>query len=686
MAQPESPDGLQRRYPHVFRPIQVGSLNLEHRLVVPPHGGGNGNLMGSDADFEQHAALWLAKLAGGMRWLGGGPNFVRNPLPVGFEPTGVGAHGPGFFRDARYPSRIGELASRVHAGGGLLSVQMVLQGGMPIAPSATLSSYADHRIPHPLDRDEVQWLIREYAESAAIAFDAGVDAIEIHANHDDVVQWFLSPLTNLRDDEYGGSAEGRRRFLREIVEAIRSLAPPITLGLRLCLDEMIDGGFGADDCAAVVAAFTAEGTVDYFSLDVGNNWGDPSYVPVGWYDDYQWAPLCGSVKAATNLPVVYAGRVVDVAQAEEVLAAGHADIVAMARATMADPDIVAKTRAGAEAQVTPCIGLNECIHRKLVEGLVYACGVNVRFGREAEPEPPPPEATRSVLVVGGGPAGTELAALCAERGHEVELWERNGHLGGTLAVAAMARANRRYQAWIDYQARRLASGGVRVALGREATADDVVSAGADVVAVAAGATPRRPDVAGIELPHVVMMADALVGTVALGPHVVVVVEDDGPAPLSVADHLAGLGHHVTLVYQTSGLAPLVGKYSSGAMYARLINGGATLVPLARLVAVEERTVRLASTYGERRWAIDDVDHVVLACGSIPADGLFRELKHRHPAVHLLGDAYAPRRMVFATRQAWALAGAIDHGALATPVVTSVRARPSIGLSGRQRSD
>ena len=669
MAQPD--DRLQRRYPHVFRPIQVGSLDLDHRLVVPPHGGGNGNLMGSDADFEQHAALWLAKVAGGMRWLGGGPNFVRNPLPLGFEPTGVGAHGPGFFRDPRYPSRIGELARRVHAGGGLLSVQMVLQGGMPIAPSASLSSYADHRIPHPLDHDEVRWLIREYAESAAIAVDAGVDAIEIHANHDDVVQWFLSPLTNLRDDEYGGSPEGRRRFLRQIVEAIRSLAGPITLGLRLCLDEMIDGGFGADECAAVVAAFTAERTVDYFSLDVGNNWGDPSYIPVGWYDDHQWAPLCGRVKTATDLPVVYAGRVVDVAQAEEVLAAGHADIVAMARATMADPEIVAKTRAGAESHVTPCIGLNECIHRKQVEGLVYACGVNVRFGREAEPEPRRPTRGARCWLWAAAQRAPSWRRCAPNAVTTSSCGSATATSAGALAVAAMARANRRYQTWIDYQARRLAGCGVRVVLGREATADDVVAASADVVAVAAGAIPRRPDVPGIGLPHVVTMGDALAGTIALGPHVVVIVEDDGPAPLSVADHLAGLGHHVTLVYQTSALAPLVGKYSSGAMYARLINGGATLVPLARLVGVEERTVRLASTYGARRWAIDGVDHVVLACGAIPADGLFRELKHRHPAVHLLGDAYAPRRMVFATRQAWALAGAIDRGELATLVTAPV---------------
>lgn len=673
MAHQEPVDEVAVRYPHVFRPIEVGALKLDHRLVVPPHGGGNGNLMGTDADFEQHAALWLAKLSGGMRWLGGGPNFVRNPLPPGFEPTGVGAHGPGFFRHPLYPARIGELARRVHAGGGLLSVQMVLQGGMPIAPSTTLSSYADHRIPHALDIDEVRWLVREYGESAAIAIDAGIDAIEIHANHDDVVQWFLSPLTNRRSDEYGGSFEHRRRFLREVVEAIRDHASRrVTLGLRLCLDEMIEGGFGVDDCAAMVAAFTGDGTVDYFSLDVGNNWGDPSYVPNAWYEDHQWAPLCGHVKTATHLPVVYAGRVLDVAQAEAVLSAGHADVVAMARATMADPELVAKTAAGAEDRVRPCIGLNECIHRKLVEGLVYACGVNPRFAHEAEPEPPAPETVRSVLVVGGGPAGTELAALCAERGHDVELWERRDHLGGALAVAALARANRTYQRWIDYQARRLDAAGVRVMLARDAAVDDVLAGGADVVAVATGAAPRRPDVPGVDLAHVVTIPDALQGTVALGRRVAVVVEDDGPAPLSVADHLAGLGHDVTVVYGTSGLAPLVGKYSSGAMFARLVNGGVTFVPFARLVAIDAGVVHLAATYGARRWSIEGIDHVVLACGSVPADGLYTALKHRHPDVHLLGDAYAPRRVVFATRQAWALAGVIDQHVAVSPVTVAGR--------------
>ncbi len=419
-------------------------MSLNHRLVVPPHGGGNGNLMGTDDEFEQHCALWLAKAHGHMQWLGGGPNFVKNPLPVGFEPTGVGSHGPGFFRDPRYPARIGEFARRLHEAGAVVSVQMVQQGGMPSAPSATFSGYADHRIAHALDPDEVRWLVREYGESAALAIDAGVDAIEIHANHDDVVQWFLSPATNLRSDEYGGSFEGRRRFLREISEAIRNLAPrPFTFGLRLNLDEMIEGGAGLEHCQRLVEAFTADGTIDYFSFDVGSNWDAPSYIPIPWYDDAQWSGLCGQAKQATNLPVVYAGRVTSAEQAEAVLAAGDADLVAMARATMADPQLVAKARGVDTSPLRPCIGLNECIHRKLVDGLKYACGVNPTFAREHELAGTPTRTSqpKSILVVGAGPGGSEFAALCAEQGHAVRLWEREPDIGGAIAVAALARGN-----------------------------------------------------------------------------------------------------------------------------------------------------------------------------------------------------------------------------------------------------
>ncbi len=186
-----------------FTAIQVGMMALDHRLVVPPHSGGNGRLLESDEQFERHCAYWVERVRGGVQWVGGGPTFVRNPLVPGFEPTGVGANGPGYFRHPKFVERMGEMQRRIHDAGGYGTVQFVLQGGMPIAPSATLSGYLDHRVPHALDADEVSWLVREYGESAALAAEAGADVLELHANHDDVLQWFMSPLTNRRQDGYG---------------------------------------------------------------------------------------------------------------------------------------------------------------------------------------------------------------------------------------------------------------------------------------------------------------------------------------------------------------------------------------------------------------------------------------------------------------------------------------------------
>jgi 2,4-dienoyl-CoA reductase-like NADH-dependent reductase (Old Yellow Enzyme family)/threonine dehydrogenase-like Zn-dependent dehydrogenase len=643
----------------IFSPVRVGTMSLGHRLVVPPHSGGGGALLGTDEQFERMCRYWLARVQGGMQWMGGGPVFVGNPLIPGFEPSGIGANAEGFFRHPLFVERMGRYMDRLHGAGGFGSVQMVLQGGMPIAPSQTLSGRLDHAIPHRLDLDEIAWLVREYGESAALAAEAGADAIELHSNHDDVLQWFLSPRTNRRDDGYGGGTDGRRRLLREVCEAIRGhVRRPITLGLRLCLDEMIDGGYGIEECAAFVAAFTQDGTVDYFSFDIGNNWGAPSYVPIGLYPEGEWAALAGQAKAATHLPTVYAGRVVHPRVAEAILGAGQADLVGLARALMADPRLVEKTRTGRRPDIRPCIAVNDCINRRSGEGLPFACAVNPDAGREFEGPASRSAAVRDVLVVGAGPAGTEVAALAAELGHHVTLLEREDQVGGQLAVAALARTNHQYADWVAWQERRLQNLPMTVELGVEASLDAVLERRPDVVVVATGAQPRVPDVPGVELPQVMTFVAALTGHAALGDRVVVVSEDDRAAPLAVADHLAGTGHQVTLVYQSPAPSPQVGKYSIGSMLARLDADGVRLVPMARAVSFAPGVVELSHSYSNRCWTLDGVDTVVLACGSVSDDTLYRELRGRHGAVHLLGDAYAPRRLSFATRQARELVRAV----------------------------
>lgn len=653
--------------PDLFDPITVGTITLDHRMVMPPHSGGRGALLGREDQFERFCAYWVQRVEAGVQWVGGAPTFVANPLVPGFEPTGVGAMAHGTFRQRGYVDRLAEYSRRLHDAGGWSTVQMVLQGGLPTAPSPTLSGYRDHQVPHALDLDEVAWLVREYGESAALAADGGADVVELHANHDDVLQWFLSPRTNRRTDGYGGTPENRRRLLREVVEGIRTrIDRPITVGLRLCVDEMIEGGYGLEECQRLLAAFTAEGTVDYFSLDVGNNWGAPSYVAPNTYGPAQWAARCGEAGEATDLPILYAGRVGDVATARQVIADGHADLVGVVRALIAEPRLLELARAGEEGDARPCIGVQDCLSRRVVEHLPFACAVNPHVGREHEGPLPRVDRARSVLVVGGGPAGTEVAALATERGHRVELWERDDHLGGQLAVAARARMNRPYADWIDWQARRLERLDVAVRFGVEATAELVLAHDADVVVVATGAVPRLPDAEGLDQPHVLTAVDVLgggrgaaVGRVEVGHRVVVIAEDDRPVPLAVADHLAGAGHEVVVVHQSPDPSPLTNKYTIGGIMARLDAEGGRLVPHARLVAVDGPTVHLANVYSGRPFALEDVDTVVLACGAVPSASLHTALRGSVDDLHLLGDAFAPRRLVAATRQAFALVAGLD---------------------------
>jgi NADPH-dependent 2,4-dienoyl-CoA reductase/sulfur reductase-like enzyme len=351
--------------------------------------------------------------------------------------------------------------------------------------------------------------------------------------------------------------------------------------------------------------------------------------------------------------------VFSVATAERVLADGHADLVGFARATIADPEIVDKTRRGEIELIRPCVGVNDCIDRRVVEGLPFACAANPHAGNEHVGALPLVEQPKHLLVIGGGPAGTEFAALATQRGHRVTLWERNEHLGGQLAIAAKARMNTRYADWIVWQQARLQRLGVHVEMGHDGTLADIDVVDPDCVIVATGAVPRTIDVPGIALPFVHQAAAVLAGGVELGHHVVVVSEDDRAAPLAVADHLSGLGHRVTITYRTNGPSPLVGKYMVGAILARLDEEGARFEPMSRLVGVEPGRVHLAHSYSNRRWSIEGVDSVVLACGAVSNDELYLSLKRVRPNVHLLGDAYAPRRMVFATRQAWNLASVLD---------------------------
>lgn len=626
--------------------------------MLPPHGRLIGNPFGTEAEADRFLAYFASRARDGAAWIGGLNCYVEKPTIPGFEPSGLGAR-RGDFRLPQFRGRASRYAEMIHAAGAYATGQLTVQGGMPYSPSGVLANYADNSVPREMDVEEIEWLIAEYAFSAGEFKAAGLDGAELHANHEDLLQLFLSPATNRRTDRYGGDPERRMRLVSDVLHAIRdSVGAEFTIGVRLNMDEMFDGGYGLEDGIEIARRLEATGCVDYVSCVVGNNWGAPSYIQSHHYAKAQWAASAGQVRRALNIPVVYTGLIVDPSIAAAVIKGGQADVVGVARAMFADAEFVSKARAGRFTEIRPCIGTNDCIHRVTVEGLRFGCAVNPGTGREAEPPVEPAARVKDVLVAGGGPAGLELAALLAERGHRVSLWEKDDDVGGQLRIAGRARENAAFLDYIDFQVRRLEALGVAVHTSLAVTADRVRDAAPDVLAVATGSRPRRPEIPGVELPFVLEGRDVMAGRVEVGDRVVVIAMEDHMQPLTIAGFLTDLGKRVRILYPTPGIAPLVGKYSIGPALAKLSAAGAQVSVMERAVSIAEGRLATRNIYSGAPGEISGFDSVVLACGGVADSGLHAVLKGSVPETYVLGDAYVPRRLSFATRQAYALARTI----------------------------
>ncbi|MGI1847081.1 FAD-dependent oxidoreductase [Rhodococcus sp. SJ] len=649
-------------YAHLLSPFQIGPMKLRNRVVLPPHASAIGNIFGSEADAERNLAYYVSRARGGAAWFDSLSAWVPNTGVIpGFEPTGVGATVEGHYSLPFFVERVQAYSDALHAEGAVATGQMVHQGGMPHGASSVLSAPVINNVPHKLNRDEIAYFVGQYKFCAEQAQKARLDGVELHMNHDDLLEYFLSPLTNKRDDEYGGSIENRCRFPVEVLRAIRDvIGSSMVIGIRLNLREEVPGGYDIHGAVEIAQYLESTGLVDYFHGVVGSPWGNPSYIQPHFYEAGQWSDLAGQLKRAVSLPVVHTGRINHSDVAERILAAGDADVVGMARAHIAEPSIVEKVRTGRVDEIRPCVGGNECISRRYVEGLPFGCAVNPVTSNEVDGPWPTVTDPRRVLVVGGGPAGMEFAALAREKGHDVELWEASDVLGGQLRTAINAPTYDMFEKYLDWQQRRLERAGVKVAYRHAATKAEIESAGFDVVAVATGSTRRIPDIPGVYGDNVADIRDVLNGDAVVGKRVLIVAQDDHMPPLSLADFLTDRGHDVTVVYATQVAGQLLGRYIVGAILGRLDEKGVQYRFMEDVVEITPTGVVTRNVYSGRTYQVDGFDSVVLACGGIGDADLYESIKDGPAAegereVHILGDAYAPRRLVFATRQAYALA-------------------------------
>ena len=498
-------------YPHLFRPLALPGLTLPNRIVM---GSMHTGLEARPGGLARLAVFYAERARGGAALI----------VTGGFSPNDegeLGAHRAQIstVRDVQ-EHRI--IPDAVHESGSRIILQLLHAGRHGSHPSivapSPVKSGINSRTPRELRPAEVERTIVDFVRAAEFARAAGYDGVEVMGCEGYLINQFLAPRTNQRQDDWGGPLSNRMRFAREIVRRIRAAAGTrFIISYRISALELIEGGLTGDEIVEVARAVEDCGAT---LLNCGIGWHEariPTISQAVPRAAFAWAVR--RVKDAVAIPVVASNRINAPETAEELLGRGDADMVALARAMLSDPEFANKAKAGDRAGINICIACNQACLDHYLNGQTVNCLVNPRAGRETTLQYT--AATRKkIVVVGGGPAGLSCAAVCAERGYEVVLFEKDGQLGGQFNLAKKIPGKREFAESIAYYGERLRRMGVEVRLNHAATNADI--AGFDEVVLATGITPRTPGIPGIRHRSVVGYADVLCGRAQVGRNVIIV--------------------------------------------------------------------------------------------------------------------------------------------------------------------
>jgi mycofactocin system FadH/OYE family oxidoreductase 2 len=645
-------------YPHLFSPLRIGSVTVRNRIMQTAHV----KLFAHGAvDSQRNVDYQAARAKGGAGLLITGNRVVHPSSTTGFPRVAWA-----YLRDALEADR--RLTDAVHEHGAVIFAQLNHFGLNATSDSAddlrvlwgpsAVKSPAYGETPKAMEHEDIREVVEWWGRSAELSREGGFDGTEVHISHSYLLHQFLSPLYNKRTDEYGGSFENRLRFAREVIDEVRGrVGSDWVVGVRISLTDFVPGALDIDDAIRVAQELERAGGLDYVNVTAAgyhNIWRaiEPSDVPDGYLVD-----LTAQVKAAVSLPVFAVGGIKDAALAEEILAAGKADMVAMTRAQIADPEFANKAYQGREDEIVHCIRGNQGCIGRVFKGLPIACTVNPAAGREGRfggPLPPADPPARW-LVAGGGPAGLKAAAILAERGHEVTLVEQAEQLGGQVNLILRTPGREEFHWLVTDLERRLNRFGVDVRLGTEATPALVRELAPDGVVVATGALASRTGFSsvnplveklpGVEQNNVLTGWDVLLGEHPVGRRVVVLDDDGTRAVAGICEVLLDGGSEVELVSRWNALFPTTSTTLDMAhLYSRLLGKGLAYRLNAWASAIEDDRISLFNLYTGSPETIEGVDTVVLVAGAKANDELYVTLKGQVENLHRIGDCVAPRKL------------------------------------------
>jgi len=575
--------------------------------------------------------------------------------------------------DERIAGGLSILAEAIQKYGARISIELnhrgrwsspkMLNGRDPIGPSPIpakteeFNAMMEGRKPvrvREMDQDMIDRVIENYATACARCLLAGFNMVMIHGGHGHLIAQFASTYANKRRDQYGGSLENRARFAVEVLTAIRKkVGNKLALDYRVSGDELTPDGMHLDETIEFLKII--QDKIDLVNVSLGLVTDlkyapyhiQPTYLPHAYTLRY-----AEKIKKALSIPVTCVGSVSDLATAEKILAEGKADLIAMGRAHIADPELVTKAWRGFSEDIRPCLRCGSCSEGPRNEFPVK-CVVNPVIGRETEyPFIRPAEQKKKIIVVGGGPAGMEAALVASSRGHDVTLIEKECEPGGALRMAAAPSFKADMKRYLEWLINQLNKSRVTTRFNTLATADSLKKSKADVLILAVGAQPFIPDVPGIDKKCVVMAGDVDMGKAETGDSVVIV--GAGLTGCETALELALKGKKVKIIDMISADAVAVDAKAMNrfVLLDLLEKNHVEIIPEVKLEKITGRGI----TVIDKKWERMEIkaDTVVLATGFISESELTEAVEDLAPEVYLIGDCSTPRNLQAAIHDAFNL--------------------------------
>ena len=621
---------------NLFSTFSIKGCNLKNRIVMP---GLASFMIESDGSIPQQAIEHYRRRAAG------GPAMVIMEA-CAVAPEGIVSPHQARIYDDRFVEGLSKIARsmkeegtvpavQLHHGGRQTSAKVI--GGLPVAPSPLPCPSIRGEV-RPLTVSDIQELVKKFGDAADRALEAGFELIEIHGAHGYLVNQFLSGFSNIVRTSTGATFRVEHGLRgRSFGKFENGSGDEFPISFKISAMEFVKGGLNVEESLEILKILVKEG-VDVIQVSAGNDatpeWiSQPMYMEKACLTDYARA-----IKKELDVPIMAVGRINEPLLAEEIIKSGKADLVCMGRGLLADPAMPNKAREGRLDDIRTCIACNTCMQSIFRKGRVE-CLVNPTLGREEEMTFRPAKTVKKVLVVGAGPGGLNVAWVAARRGHDVHLFEKQPQVGGQLVLGSTTHSKKELRKLIQFQTKQIERFGVTCHLNQEVTPDTLKEHAPDVVILATGSIPVRPQIDGIDSALVISIHEALNGRNRPEETNAVVV-GGGPTGCEIALHLAEKGHRVTIVEMMSQLGSGLESMTRKILLRKLKEHGVYFRTDCKVVRIEENGVVIAEKEGKE--ATLPADQVVFSIGNRPDDTLFNQIKSMGYETHRIGDCLEPR--------------------------------------------